>query len=222
MRFYVLLYLVGIFLLPFFGLSQSDTSLILSKEKWNEISNEIDYTETYFEKKEKAKVLPLKNQSSKDFFSSFKYVIYFLSLGLILFVIFLLIRNFKKNTTVHQTLISIDTIYDIEEKLHEINLDDLLKEAIAKKDYRIALRLNFLIIIKLLTQKGRINWAKEKTNWEYYSELNDKLLADRFREIIQSFEAVWYGEQNLTESQYYQIEPIYKSLQMNLISDEQE
>lgn len=199
--------------------AQNDSTMQLTKQQWQEISEGVDYNETYKEMERKDD-----NKSGKKNYSmntgfdlgNFKYIIYFLILGLVIFLIVKVVINSKKNTVVKEQTITIDTIEQIEEKMHEVNLQELLKEALKAKNYRIALRLNFLIIIKLLSQKGEIQWAKEKTNWEYYSELQDKLLADQFKEIIISFESFWYGEHPLTELEYHFTEPAYQALQKRL------
>lgn len=199
--------------------AQNDSTMQLTQQQWQEISEGIDYHETYNEMERKDD-----NKSGKNNYSmntsfdlgNFKYLIYFVILGLVVFLIVKVVIHSKKNTAVKEQTISIDTIEHIEEKIHDVNLEDLLKEALEAKNYRIALRLNFLIIIKLLSQKGEIQWAKEKTNWEYYSELQDKLLADQFKEIIMSFETFWYGEHPLTELEYHFTEPAYQALQKQL------
>lgn len=199
--------------------AQNDSTMQLTQQQWQEISEGIDYHETYNEMERKDD-----NKSGKNNYSmntsfdlgNFKYLIYFVILGLVVFLIVKVVIHSKKNTAVKEQTISIDTIEHIEEKIHNVNLEDLLKEALEAKNYRIALRLNFLIIIKLLSQKGEIQWAKEKTNWEYYSELQDKLLADQFKEIIMSFETFWYGEHPLTELEYHFTEPAYQALQKQL------
>lgn len=202
-----------------FTKAQHDSTMQLTKQQWQEISEGVDYNETYNEMERKdPKKSGKTNYSMNPGFDlgNFKYLIYFVILGLVVYLIVKVVIHSKKNTTVKEQTISIDAIEQIEEKLHEVNLEDLLKEALEAKNYRIALRLNFLIIIKLLSQKGEIQWAKEKTNWEYYSELRDKLIADQFKEIIQSFETFWYGEHPLTELEYHFTEPTYQALQKRL------
>lgn len=199
--------------------AQSDSTMQLTKQQWQEISEGIDYNESYkdLERKDPKKSGKTNYSMNPGFdLGNFKYLIYFVVLGLIIYLIVKVVINSKKNTAVKEKNISIETMEQIEEKLHEVNLDDLLKEALEAKNYRIALRLNFLIIIKLLSQNGEIQWAKEKTNWEYYSELKDKLLADQFKGIIMSFETFWYGEHPLTELEYHFTEPTYQALQKRL------
>jgi hypothetical protein len=201
--------------------AQKDSSLTFSREDWKELSDGTDYTETYKEHpKEKEK--PVKSSTTTTEtprlnIDGIKYVIYFLVMGLIITLLVFVIRHFSKskNSEVNAT-ISLENIQNIEEKIHEVNLEALLQEALASKNYKMALRLHFLIIIKLLSQQGKIDWKKEKTNWEYHSELTDRELAGEFKEIIRSFENFWYGEYPLTEYKYQITVPDYQTLQKRL------
>ncbi|PBQ33815.1 hypothetical protein CNR22_19185 [Sphingobacteriaceae bacterium] len=198
--------------------AQKDAATPISQEEWKEMSDGVDYTETYKEQEQNKKNEQVKTSDFKtDFrFGAFNYIFYivvFVVIGLLIYWIF---RNLGSNKEVKPLTVTIDSMTHIEEHIHEVNLEALLNEAVLAKNYRIALRLNFLIVIKLLSQRDKINWAKEKTNWEYHSELKETVLADQFKEIIKSFEIFWYGEHLLTELDYHNTEPAYKALQNQL------
>lgn len=218
---YILLVFVS---LSFSLFAEGDAPMEITTDQWTEVSEGIDFTETFKENEEEVE----NNANTTEFtppsfnydLSGFKYLFYFLVVGLVLFVIIKIVMNFNKNPTVKQEKIGIESIEEIEEKMHEIDLDELLKEAIIAKDYRIALRINFLIIIKMLSQKGEISWAKEKTNWEYHLEVKPTNLSLQFKEIIIPFESIWYGEQPLEENQFNALVPSYDRLKKDLTSDE--
>ena len=198
-------------------LNAAHQSMKLSPKQWQELSEGIDYTETYkdLEPDKKTENTFKWNPFDHDF-SNFKFVFYFLIIGLVVFLIIKIVSSFKKNPAIKPNAISISSIEEIEEKMHELDLEILLKEALQDKNYRIALRINFLIIIKMLSQRGYIIWAKEKTNWEYHSEVKDKNLSSLFRDIIVSFEPVWYGEHQLTEEQFNAVSPTYENFKKQL------
>jgi len=208
--------------------SANDSTLKLNKEQWKEIVSGVDYTEDFKKEKPKEKDPQTSNKDShtssenysseatKQYFADLKYFMY-AAVGIILIiVIVVLVRNARKKPESVIKPMNVDVIKEIEQNVHELDLEVLLRQALEQHNYRLALRVNFLIIIKLLSQKGKINWAKEKTNWEYHMEISDKLLADRFREIVISFESFWYGEHVLGENHYYQTEPLYKAMQNQL------
>ena len=133
-----------------------------------------------------------------------------------LFLLIKILNNLKVNPNIKKQDISIEAIEEIEEKIHEIDLQKLLEEAILQENYHVALRINFLIIIKLLSEQKQIVWAKEKTNWEYYSEIKDILKKDCFKQIILSFEPVWYGEHLLTKEGFEKLQPLFINYQDQL------
>lgn len=196
----------------------------LTSKQWEKISNGVDYTETKKDKENKRKENPLEESNTPkplDYnLGGLKYVFYFIVLGLVLFLIIKIIINFNKNPTINKVKISLESIQEIEEKMHEIDLDQLLKEALSAEKYRIALRINFLIIIKMLTKKNHIIWAKEKTNWEYVEEIKKENINALFKGVVLSFEPVWYGEHQLSNQQYHKLSPPYEHLKKQLSPDE--
>ena len=194
-------------------LTAKKKSLSVDKNVWEKTIEEIDYTETFKElNKPKTENTPSLNYD----WSGLKYLFYIIVVGLVLFLLFKILNNLKVNPNIKKQDISIEAIEEIEEKIHEIDLQKLLEEAILQGNYHVALRINFLIIIKLLSEQKQIVWAKEKTNWEYYSEIKDILKKDCFKQIILSFEPVWYGEHLLTKEGFEKLQPLFINYQDQL------
>src|SRR5690554_5687171 len=59
-----------------------------------------------------------------------------------------------------------------EEHIENIDLDALLEDAVAQKNYRSAIRYRYLQVLKTLSQKQIIAWQYEKTNQDYEVEIN--------------------------------------------------
>jgi len=97
------------------------------------------------------------------------------------------------------------TIFDIdltEQHIENLDLDALLKEALANKDYRLAVRYHFLRILKQLSQKEIIEWHFDKTNSDYQNEIEQPKLQFGFKEVAYLYDYIWYGEQPIDESKY--------------------
>lgn len=88
------------------------------------------------------------------------------------------------------------------EDIHAVDFPARIAEAETAGDYRLAVRLGFLSILKQLTDRGLLAWRPEKTNADYLTELPVGPLSVAFREVAQQFEYVWYGEFPLTAQQY--------------------
>ena len=80
------------------------------------------------------------------------------------------------------------------ENIHEINFNDEIEKAADNGSYRLAVRLLYLRSLKLLSDKGLINWQPEKTNQAYTDELTDPERKQQFKLLTLQFEYVWYGD----------------------------
>ncbi len=198
----------------------NDSCLTVTEKEWNKVSKGKDYTETYKEDETKEKE---KDKPKSDFkmpsadLGGFKYVFYLLVAGAILFLVVKIIQNINASPSIDIDKGRVYTLSEVEDKILEIDLDKILNDALAAGDYRLALRIHFLIIIKALSLSGKITWTKEKTNWEYYHEIKDQALALKFKDIVEPFETIWYGEHELTESQYNRLKPSYESFKNKLV-----
>ena len=84
--------------------------------------------------------------------------------GLIFLVFYLWVKSPKDGKKITEEIV-LEDVNPIEIPLTE--LQRLLQEAISKGDYRGAVRIYFIFIVRDLTQKGKIHWEKEKTNFHY-------------------------------------------------------
>ena len=80
------------------------------------------------------------------------------------------------------------------DNIHEINFSEEVEKAVAKGNYRLAIRLFYLQSLKLLNDKGLIDWQPEKTNQIYIAELKDPIRKEQFSTLTRQFEYIWYGE----------------------------
>jgi hypothetical protein len=81
----------------------------------------------------------------------------------------------------------------LDENIHEMDFDKLIKESLNKKDYRRGVRLTFLYALKLLNDKHLIHFETGKTNHDYVAELTERDLKTGFNELSFYFDYAWYG-----------------------------
>ena len=99
------------------------------------------------------------------------------------------------------------------ENIHEVDFPARLAEAEAAGNFRLAVRLGYLQLLKQLADGGFIDWQLNKTNRAYLAELPaDGPLRAGFREITRQFEYVWYGELGLSAGQYAQVRAGHRAL----------
>lgn len=97
-----------------------------------------------------------------------------------------------------------------EELLMKRDLESLAKEAISRKEYRLAIRYLYLDCIKRLDMKRIINYANEKTNYEYVREIKASEVARTFRSLTMSYEQIWYGHLIFDDTYFEKFEQNYR------------
>ena len=105
-------------------------------------------------------------------------------------------------------------LLDIDD-IAEVNLHTLLNEAIENKNYRLALRIRFLIILQKLEEKKCIKWNKYKTNRKYIAEVPENLRPD-FRTIAYTFDKVWYGNEDVDDAMYQRMASFFQNFEVKL------
>ncbi|MBI3136574.1 MAG: hypothetical protein HYZ14_18005 [Bacteroidetes bacterium] len=86
-------------------------------------------------------------------------------------------------------------------------LQRLLQEALAKGDFRSAVRIYFIFIIRDLAQKNWIRWEKDKTNFQYLREMSGKSEYNEFNRSVSYFEIIWYGKREIDRDTFETIKP---------------
>ncbi len=104
------------------------------------------------------------------------------------------------------------TLDNVEQYIHESDLDHFLREALAAGNYALAIRLYYLQVIKHFSETGAIRWSREKTNRDYLRETRNHRSADAFRVATRIYERVWYGNQPVDEAYYRHLEPSFRAL----------
>lgn len=129
------------------------------------------------------------------------------AIGLIWLIYKLFLNAEFKGKKIDHSTIALEDINPTEIPLTE--LQRLLKEALAKQDYRGAVRIYFIFIVRDLAQKNAIQWQREKTNFHYLMEMSGKTDYDDFNTSVSYFEIIWYGERQLDQAKFEQIRPVF-------------
>ena len=91
---------------------------------------------------------------------------------------------------------------EFSENIHKINFEELIADAISRRDYRKAVRLHFLKLLKELTDNNLITWQIDKTNNDYSIELSNSKFSSKFKELVLMYEYIWYGDLQLDEENF--------------------
>lgn len=187
--------------------STSFAQMELKKEDWVKVTKGFTYSENYKELKPRQKSESLAQSQKKSWVSPKLLLIPLIALGVFLVILIIqFIKNAPGLKITHEVNKSASILIDDNpENFSNNDLERLLLDALDKKDYKLAVRIRFLIQIKLLQDKGLITWKKEKTNFDYYFEINETGIKETFRNIVLIFEKVWYANYQSSINTYQSI-----------------
>jgi len=177
------------------------------EKRWKNLTKYLDYTEKMKKKKDNSFSLPNLNINQEVL----KVVVVSL---VILALIFLLWKIFGNTRFLNNSKIKngdFSFLDEAEENLENSDLEGFLKDALAKKQYKIAVRIYYLMSIKELMLQNYIVWKKNKTNFEYLNEMREKKEFEHFRSLTRAFEIVWYGDVEINENEYAVLSPSFGS-----------
>ena len=97
----------------------------------------------------------------------------------------------------------------VEQDPRTLDLDALIDEAVARQDFRGAVRLLYLQALAALAEAGHIRWQRDKTNHEYLAEVADDALRRDFASLTVLFEYVWYGDFPVEADRFARVRPAF-------------
>jgi hypothetical protein len=100
--------------------------------------------------------------------------------------------------------------------IFSINYKQQIDHAVSEHNYREAIRLLYLQTLKMLAEKGRIDYRHERTNWDYLSQLNRTDDYDNFFYLTRNFEYTWYGHFNVSAEGYAILKDRFSSFQKRI------
>lgn len=107
---------------------------------------------------------------------------------------------------------------NLTENIHEISFDNRIDEALAGRNYRLAVRLLYLRTLKHLTDRNLIAWQPNKTNRQYALELGNSPLRPDFEQLTTQFEFVWYGDFPVDERRFRELSDKFRRFESGEIN----
>lgn len=98
---------------------------------------------------------------------------------------------FKRNRAIDVS--SAESEPDMPEDIFAINYQKEIVRAETSGDYRLAVRLHYLRLLKSLSERGLIRYQHDKTNMEYLIQLYKTPVYDGFFSATRYYEYSWYG-----------------------------
>ncbi len=152
--------------------------------------------------------------------SFFLRIIPYLLLVVLIFILikFFINTNIKRlnSSKKNQNIVSLS---EEEQIIKNENIEELITNAVAKKNYRLAIRYYYLLILKLMSEKKIINWELQKTNNDYINEINKIELRKKFTHITRLYNYIWYGDFPINELKYKIVALDFTNLQKTIIKN---
>lgn len=125
------------------------------------------------------------------------YKIIFIFIGALLLIFLILNLFFKKSSKANKDVGKIDYQHtdNIDpEHIPKSKLEQDLQKAIAEKEYRTAIRIYYILLLKTLINQQQISWEKRKTNQHYLIEMQQSKTYISFQKAVRIYEYTWYGK----------------------------
>lgn len=148
--------------------------------------------------------------SSKEGNIGIRILEYGLMIAAIIIIILLLLKNNIRSLFYGKAAIANIDFSEFEDHIDNINFDEMILASVNKKDFRKAIRLHFLKLLKELSDRNLIQWKIDKTNNDYSVELNNSIYSKQFKELASLYEFVWYGDFQLEENKYTSMLQLFK------------
>jgi cell division protein FtsL len=143
-----------------------------------------------------------------------------LAVALILFLLYMALRNFKFNRKPAAKPISnFDETEEEIENLEDVDSNSLyllIEKAKKEGNYRLAIRHYFLLYLRKLQEKKVVEYHMDKTNSDYMSEIKNEGTLQQFVKVSYFFEYVWYGKKPINLETFNGLESLFNE-QISLV-----
>lgn len=103
-----------------------------------------------------------------------------------------------------------------DEDVATTNWEALLQQATQKNDFRLAVRYSYMWLLQMLQQRELIKYRADKTNYDYYAELNETAYKQPFKQLSRQYEYAWYGEFTLSAESFHSYLGLFNNVKNQL------
>lgn len=101
---------------------------------------------------------------------------------------------------------------DDEALLQRQDIQQLIDQALADGNYRLAIRFYYILLLQSLTNKELIDWKVQKTNHDYIYEITDLDMRKQFIKVTDIYDYIWYGNFDVDKNAFTKAESSFKTL----------
>lgn len=151
---------------------------------------------------------------SKGYSVFVDYLIYIIMFAALIIIISGLLKSDLRGLFYGTKNKSLSGFAEQTEDIGNIDFEKLIIEALAKNNYKVAVRYHYLKILLILSKLNLIELKEFKTSRQFVSEIkNPEKYLISFKSITSVFEKVWYGNYVLEEISYKSVEEGFKNFE---------
>lgn len=124
------------------------------------------------------------------------------------------IRVFKKQKRLKEQVNEND---EMPEDIFAINYERQIKKAESAGDFRMAVRLQFLGLLKNMADSNIISYRSDRTNLDYLFQVNNKDFYNDFFRLVRYYEYSWYGHFNVEGPVYNRVAMDFNNIKEKLV-----
>ena len=190
------------------------------EQKWRKIVGDVDFNEV--RKEEKKEPLTSKPLSIPWAGPLLRMISYAVVTGVVILLIYFIIRNISLDLHIKRAKVE-DNLEKPVENIEELDIQTLLERATKAGDFKLAIRLYYLRLLKKLHEQKMIVWKKDKTNRDYLSELFSRdFFFDEISRLTLSYESVWYGDHMLRSESFHKLTDRFEILHEKIATGEKQ
>ena len=163
---------------------------------------------------------PEKASSPKgSFFTSRAFETLLILLAVAVFVMLLVVYLGQNNAMVFRrskTVAAKGEQDDFEKDIFSISYDKEISRAEQDGNYRMAIRLRFLHLLKTMNERQIIRYLQKRTNLDYLMQLHGTDWYRSFFPLVRHFEYSWYGKFEVNAEQYARVRADFDEIQKSL------
>jgi hypothetical protein len=107
-------------------------------------------------------------------------------------------------------------IAEEDELLNKDNLRELIQQAEAQNNFRLAVRYRYMKVLQDMDERKIIQLNAQSTNWDYVNRLGGHPLKKQFLLLTRAYEYVWYGEFEIGSDQYNYLRTEFQQFENSL------
>lgn len=97
-----------------------------------------------------------------------------------------------------------------------INYQKEIEKAVGMNNYRLAVRLMFLRLLRNLSDKKIIEYKQDSTNFDYMMQLRSTVMYADFFRLARNYEYSWYGQFDIDKEKYLVIKNEFENFEGKL------